>query len=68
MGSDLERAFYGFSILHCLPVGMADRPSAETGAVMRQSTFRAYAEQAGFHCVDILPVDCENFHFYRLTA
>jgi 2-polyprenyl-3-methyl-5-hydroxy-6-metoxy-1,4-benzoquinol methylase len=67
-GSDLERAFYGFSILHCLPVGMVDQPSAGTGAVMRPDTFRAYAAEAGFRQVDVLPVESDNFYFYRLTA
>lgn len=68
LGSDLERAFYGFSILHCLPVGMVDLPSAGTGTLMRQGIFREYAAEAGFRRVDILAVDCENFFFYRLTA
>jgi 2-polyprenyl-3-methyl-5-hydroxy-6-metoxy-1,4-benzoquinol methylase len=67
-GSDLERMFYGFSILHCLPVGMADKPSRETGAVMRPGTFRSYAAEAGFQKVEILPVENESFYFYRLTA
>ena len=67
-GSDLERMCYGFSILHCLPVGMVDKPSAETGAVMRPDTFRRYAAEAGFQQVEILPVDSETFYFYRLTA
>ena len=67
-GSDLERMFYGFSILHCLPVGMVDKPSKETGTVMRPGTFRAYAAEAGFQKVEILPVDNESFYFYRLTA
>lgn len=68
MGSDSERVLYGFSILHCLPVGMVDQPSVGTGTVMRQETFREYAAQAGFQRVDVLPVDNESFHFYRLTA
>jgi 2-polyprenyl-3-methyl-5-hydroxy-6-metoxy-1,4-benzoquinol methylase len=67
-GSDLERMFYGFSVLHCLPVGMADKPSRETGAVMRPGTFRSYAAEAGFQKVEILPVENESFYFYRLTA
>jgi 2-polyprenyl-3-methyl-5-hydroxy-6-metoxy-1,4-benzoquinol methylase len=68
MGSDIERMFYGFSILHCLPVGMVDKPSVETGTVMRPSTFRDYANQAGYQKVEILPVESENFYFYRLTG
>jgi hypothetical protein len=48
MGSSIERIFWGFSMLHCLPVAMVDKPSVDTGTVMRPSTFREYANQAGF--------------------
>ena len=67
-GDDIERLMYGFSILHCLPVGMADQPSVGTGTVMRADTLRAYAEQAGFRQVEILPIDNVFWRFYRLTA
>jgi 2-polyprenyl-3-methyl-5-hydroxy-6-metoxy-1,4-benzoquinol methylase len=67
-GDDVERVMYGFSVLHCLPVGMADKPSVETGAVMRRATFRRYAEQAGFSQVDELPVEHDTFRFYRLRG
>jgi precorrin-6B methylase 2 len=30
---ETERLMYGFSVLHCLPVGMAEQPSAGTGTV-----------------------------------
>ena len=59
---------YGFSVLHCLPVGMVDKPSAETGTVMRRATFRRYAAEAGFPRVDELPVEHPLFRFYRLMA
>jgi hypothetical protein len=59
---------YGFSVLHCLPVGMTDKPSVETGTVLRRATFRRYAEAAGFSRVDELPVEHETFRFYRLTG
>ncbi len=64
----VERLLYAASVLHCLPVGMADHPSAATGTVMRPSTLRAYAEAAGFSRVDILPVDHDLFRFYHLIA
>ena len=67
-GDDVERMMYGFSVLHCLPVGMVDKPSMETGAVMRRATFRRYAEQAGFSHVAELPVEHDTFRFYRLTG
>ena len=57
---------YGFSVLHCLPVGMVDARSAGTGAVMRPDTLRAYALEAGFSEVEILPIESLFFRFYRL--
>jgi 2-polyprenyl-3-methyl-5-hydroxy-6-metoxy-1,4-benzoquinol methylase len=66
-GSEVERLFYGFSILHCLPVGMVEQPSAETGAVMRVDTFKRYATEAGFQNVEILPIENDIFRFYLLT-
>jgi SAM-dependent methyltransferase len=65
---DVERLMYGFSFLHCLPVGMADQPSVGTGTVMRPSTFRGYARAAGFADVEVLPLDNLFFRFYRLIG
>ena len=65
-GDDLDRMMYGWSILHCLPVGMVEQPSAETGTVMRPDTLRRYAREAGFSSVEILPVESFFFRFYRL--
>lgn len=67
-GGDHQRMLYGFSILHCLPVGMGNPESKQTGAVMRPDTFREFASEAGFSNVDILPVENDAFYFYRLTA
>jgi 2-polyprenyl-3-methyl-5-hydroxy-6-metoxy-1,4-benzoquinol methylase len=64
--SEIEALMYGFSILHCLPVGMAEHPSAATGTVMRPETLRQYAQQAGFRAVEILPVENYFFRLYRL--
>jgi 2-polyprenyl-3-methyl-5-hydroxy-6-metoxy-1,4-benzoquinol methylase len=66
-GEDFEWMMYGWSVLHCLLVGMADKPSAETGTVMRSETFRRYATEAGFSSVEILPIDHFFFRFYRLN-
>lgn len=62
---DTEWFMYGFSVLHCLPVGLADQPSVGTGTVMRPDTFRRYALEAGFRDVEILPIDNFFFTFYR---
>lgn len=63
-----ERFFYGASVLHCLPVGMAEQPSAATGTVMRPSTLRRYAAEAGFTEVTDLPIEHPMFRFYRLEG
>ena len=65
---DVERMMYGWSFLHCLPVGMEEKPSAATGTVMRADTLRQYAAQAGFCDVEVLPIDNFFFRFYRLKA
>lgn len=64
----VERMFYAASVLHCLPVGMADAPSAATGTVMRPSTLRSYATDAGFSSVEVLPIEHDILRFYRLIA
>jgi len=65
---DVERFMYGFSVLHCLPVGLEDQPSAATGTVMRPDTLRAYATVAGFSAVDVLPLEHPFFRFYCLLG
>jgi cyclopropane fatty-acyl-phospholipid synthase-like methyltransferase len=62
----MERLFYCFSTLLCLPAGMADEPSTATGTVMRASTLEAYAQGAGFRRVEVLPIEHAQFRFYRL--
>jgi 2-polyprenyl-3-methyl-5-hydroxy-6-metoxy-1,4-benzoquinol methylase len=66
-GDDVERFLYGWSAVHCLPVGMVDSPSAGTGTVMRPSRLREYAREAGFADVEILPVEADTWRFYRLV-
>lgn len=65
-GNDVEGIMYGWSVLHCLPVGMSEQPSAETGTVMRPDTLRRYAQEAGFRSVQVLPIDNLFFRVYRL--
>jgi 2-polyprenyl-3-methyl-5-hydroxy-6-metoxy-1,4-benzoquinol methylase len=67
-GNEIEALLYGFSVLTCLPAGMADKPSVETGTVMRPDTLRRYAAEAGFCDVEILPIDNFFFRFYRLKT
>jgi 2-polyprenyl-3-methyl-5-hydroxy-6-metoxy-1,4-benzoquinol methylase len=65
---EIERLMYGFSVVHCLPVGMAEQPSAGTGTVMRPATLRHYATEAGFSGVEVLPIENELWRFYRLVS
>ena len=65
-GDEVARFMYGVSSLHCLPVGMVDPESADTGAVMRPSRLRQYARDAGFADIEILPVENDSWRFYRL--
>jgi SAM-dependent methyltransferase len=65
--SDRERYEYGWSVVSCLPGAMGDPQTAATGAVMRPSTLRRYAGEAGFRDVEVHPVtETSYFRFYRL--
>ncbi len=64
--SEIERLFYTYSVLCCLPSAMEDETSAGTGTVMRRSTFEKYAKDAGFDDVSVLPIEHDFLRFYRL--
>jgi len=67
-GSELERFMYACSLFVCLPDGLSSSPSSGTGTVMRPSTLRRYAVEAGFSGVEVLPIeDFGFFRFYRLV-
>jgi SAM-dependent methyltransferase len=65
-GTVLDRAHYGWSVPNCLPAVMTDPDSAETGTVMRIDTLRRYAAEAGYSAVDVLPIEHDEWRFYRL--
>jgi 2-polyprenyl-3-methyl-5-hydroxy-6-metoxy-1,4-benzoquinol methylase len=65
---DLERLMYGWSIVHCLPVAMAEQPSAAIGTVIRADIVRALATTAGLPRIEVVPVDGGFFRLYRLRA
>jgi hypothetical protein len=46
---------------------MLDQDSAGTGTVIRPDTVRAYAAEARFGHVEVLPIDHEFWRFYRLA-
>jgi SAM-dependent methyltransferase len=64
---EVEQLMYGFSNFICLPDGMSTLHSAATGTVMRPDTLRAYAREAGFDDVEILPIEADMWRFYRLV-
>lgn len=66
-GDEVERLMYGWSIVHCLPVSLAESPSAAIGTVIRAEAIRELAGAAGFARVDVLPVDAGFFRIYRLS-
>jgi 2-polyprenyl-3-methyl-5-hydroxy-6-metoxy-1,4-benzoquinol methylase len=65
--SDLERYHYGWSVVACLPDAMGDPDTAATGAVMRPATLGRYAREAGFRSLEVLPLQTEDWRFYRLV-
>ena len=65
--SETERLFYGYSITTCLPSALVDSPTAATGTVMRRTTMEAYAKEAGFRSVEVLPIEHDFLRFYRLN-
>jgi 2-polyprenyl-3-methyl-5-hydroxy-6-metoxy-1,4-benzoquinol methylase len=67
-GDEVERVMYGFSLFHCLAVGLEEQPSAATGTAMRPETLRKYAEEAGFGRFEVLPIENDFWRFYRLEV
>ena len=65
-GDEVEQLMYGYSLMCCLPDGLAHPGSVGTGTVMRPDTLRGYAVDAGFGGVDILPIEDDFFRFYRV--
>jgi hypothetical protein len=63
----LGRLTSNFSVLHCLPQAMVFPGAAGTGTVIRPSTLSAYAREAGFATVEVLPIENPLWRFYRLT-
>jgi precorrin-6B methylase 2 len=65
---DRERYVYGWSVVSCLPSSMTEPDAAGTGAVMRPSTLKRYATEAGFSDFESLNVDDIEWRFYRLVS
>ncbi|HET9347393.1 MAG TPA: methyltransferase [Candidatus Limnocylindrales bacterium] len=65
-GDEVERLFYGYSVLFCLPNSLAEAGSVGTGTVLRSDRMRELASDAGFSSVSIVPIETDMFRFYRL--
>ena len=65
--NEVDRLFYGYSLLVCLPDGLSHPPSVGTGTVMRPATLRGYAQEAGFSDIEVLPIENDFFRFYKLV-
>ena len=65
---DYERLNYGFSVLHCLPVGMIGEQPAGTGTIMRPATVQRYAKEAGFAEFEVLSIENDYWRFYRMAG
>jgi ubiquinone/menaquinone biosynthesis C-methylase UbiE len=65
--TEYEQLEFGYSLVTCLPDAMGPG-SAATGMVMRPSTLRGYAAEAGFAEVRVLPIDTPYWRFYELTT
>lgn len=63
---EVERLMYGLSLFVCLPDGMSHEGSVGTGTVMRPGRLEAYAAEAGFGSVEVLPIENDLWRFYRL--
>ena len=68
-GDDVERLIYGFSVLHCLPVGLvAQAPSAGTGTAMRPAHARRVRARRRLHATSrSSPIENDFWRFYRLN-
>jgi 2-polyprenyl-3-methyl-5-hydroxy-6-metoxy-1,4-benzoquinol methylase len=66
-GDLFERMMYGWSITHCLPTTMTEKPTAAIGTVIRASKVQALASEAGFTGFEVVDVDAGFFRLYRIT-
>lgn len=65
-GDELERMMYGWSITHCLPASMSERPSAGLGTVLRAPVMKELGQAAGYGTVETLNVDAGFFQLHLL--
>ena len=66
-GAPVERFLASASALWCLPQGLVGDNPEPVGTLLRPSTMRSLAGQAGFSSVEVLPIEHPFFRFYRLV-
>jgi len=64
---EVQRFFAAVSVIWCTPQGRTVTDSEVIGAVMRPGRLTELATDAGFHSVDILPIEHPFWKFYQLT-
>lgn len=65
---EIERLNYAFSVLHCLPATIAESTSIANGTVLRASTAKRWAREAGFTRIEELPIEHDLWRFYRFSG
>ena len=68
IGDFTERFMYGFSVLHCLTVAMADGAEEGTGTVFRTRHAPRLRQRGRLPGRPVLPIENDFWRFYRLTA
>jgi 2-polyprenyl-3-methyl-5-hydroxy-6-metoxy-1,4-benzoquinol methylase len=63
---DFERFEHLVSVVVCLPMAMAEQPSAGLGAVVPAEAILALAGDAGFTRADVAPIAHDKLRFYVL--
>jgi SAM-dependent methyltransferase len=67
-GGEIERLYYAWSVLHCVPATLAESPKIAHGTVLRTDTVRQWARAAGYASVEVLPIANDLWRFYRLDT
>lgn len=64
---EVDRLLYAASVLCCLPVGLAEQPSAGTGTMIEATTMQRFGKEAGFSQVAVLDqIDNPLTRFFRM--
>ncbi|GAB2838464.1 class I SAM-dependent methyltransferase [Microbacterium insulae] len=67
-GTDTDRMFSAFSVLHCLPATLAEGGGHAHGTVLRAPSVIAWGRDVGLAHARQLPIEHPAWSFYRLNA